>query len=74
MRESDGESVVEDIIDKNRNSTFIRTVVERELKRQDQGDQLFARVEGMAQALCTADEGKAAFVVASQRFFQALLN
>ena len=59
MRESDGESVVEDIIDKSRTSTFIRTVVERELKRRDQEDQLLARVEGMVQALRTADEGKA---------------
>ena len=60
MRESDGESVVEDIIDKSRTSTFIRTAVERELKRRDQGDQLFARVEGVVQALRTADEGEAA--------------
>jgi hypothetical protein len=60
MRESGGESVVEDIIDKSRTSTFIRTAVERELKRRDQGDQLFARVEGVAQALRTADEAKAA--------------
>ncbi|MCP3466598.1 hypothetical protein [Bradyrhizobium sp. CCGUVB23] len=56
MRESDGESVVEDIIDKSRTSTFIRTVVERELKRRDEGDQLFARVEGVVKALRTADE------------------
>lgn len=60
MRESDGEGVVEDIIDKSRTSTFIRTAVERELKRRDQGDQLFARVEGVVQALRTADEGEAA--------------
>ena len=59
MRESDGESVIEDIIDKSRTSAFIRTVVERELKRRDQGDQLFARVEGVVQALRTADEGNA---------------
>lgn len=60
MRESDGEGVVEDIIDKSRTSTFIRTAVERELKRRDQGDQLFARVEGVVQALRTADEGEVA--------------
>lgn len=59
MRESGGESVVEDIIDKSRNSTFIRTAVERELKRREQEDQLFARVEGVVQALSTADEAKA---------------
>ncbi len=53
MRESDGDSVVEDIIDKSRTSTFIRTVVERELKRRNQGDQLFARVDRMVQALRT---------------------
>jgi len=55
MREIDGESVVEEIIDKSRTSTFVRTVVERELKQRDQGDQLFARVERMAQALSAAD-------------------
>jgi hypothetical protein len=60
MRESDGESVVEEIIDKSRTSTFVRTVVERELKRRDQGDQLFARVERMAQALSAADDDEAA--------------
>ena len=60
MRESDGESVVEEIIDKSRTSTFVRTVVERELKRRDQGDQLFARVERMAQALRAADDDEAA--------------
>ena len=55
MRESDGESVVEDIIDKSRTSTFIRTVVERELKRRDQGEQLFGRVKQMVQTLRAAD-------------------
>ncbi len=79
MRESDGDSVVEDIIDKSRTSTFIRTVVERELKRRDQGDQLFARVEGMVQALRTAEgEGKAALSShpkdASKRFLTSLFN
>jgi hypothetical protein len=58
MRESGGESIVEDIIDKSRTSTFIRTAVERELKRRDQGDQLLARVEGAIQALRTTDEAE----------------
>ncbi len=53
MRESEDDSVVEDIIDKSRTSAFIRTVVERELKRRDQKDQLFARVDQMVQALRT---------------------
>ena len=56
MRESERESVVEDIIHKSRTSTFIRAVVERELKRRDQEDQLFTRVERMVQALRTADD------------------
>ena len=55
MRESEGESVVEAVIDKSRTSRFIREVVERELKRRDQGEQLFARVERVVQALRTAD-------------------
>ena len=58
MRESGGEGIVEDIIDKSRTSTFIRTAVERELKRRDQGDQLLARVEGAIQALRTTDEAE----------------
>ncbi len=56
MRESEDDSVVEDIIDKSRTSAFIRTVVERELKRRDQGDQLFARVDRMVQALRTESD------------------
>ena len=55
MRESDGESVLEAVIEKSRTSTFIREVVERELKRRDQGEQLFARVEQMVQTLRAAD-------------------
>jgi hypothetical protein len=55
MRESDGESVLEAIIEKSRTSTFIREVVERELKRRDQGERLFARVEQMVQTLRAAD-------------------
>ena len=55
MRESDGESVLEAVIEKSRTSTFIREVVERELKRRDQGEQLFNRVEQMVQTLCAAD-------------------
>lgn len=66
MRESDGESIVDDIIDKSRTSTFIRTAVERELKRRDQGDQLFARVEGMVQALRIADDREAALSSSSK--------
>ena len=56
MGESERESVVEDIIHKSRTSTFIRAVVERELNRRDQEDQLFARVERTVQALRTADD------------------
>jgi hypothetical protein len=55
MRESDGESVLEAVIEKSRTSTFIREVVERELKRRDQGEQLFNRVEQMVQTLRAAD-------------------
>ena len=55
MRESDGESIVEAVVEKSRTSTFIREVVERELKRRDQGEQLFARVEQMVQTLRAAD-------------------
>jgi hypothetical protein len=55
MRESDGESVLEAVIEKSRTSTFIREVVGRELKRRDQGEQLFARVEQMVQTLRAAD-------------------
>ena len=55
IRESDGEGVVEAVIEKSRTSTFIREVVERELKRRDQGEQLFARVEQMVQTLRAAD-------------------
>jgi hypothetical protein len=55
IQESDGESVVEAAIEKSRTSTFIREVVERELKRRDQGEQLFARVEQMVQTLRAAD-------------------
>jgi hypothetical protein len=55
MRESDGESVLEAVIEKSRTSMFIREVVERELKRRDQGEQLFARVEQMVQTLRAAD-------------------
>ena len=77
MRENGGESVVEYIIDKSRTSTFIQTAVERELKRRDQGDQLFARVEGVVQALRTADEPKAAVSSpskgASKSFLASLL-
>src|SRR5512139_3764033 len=58
MRESERESVVEDIIHKSRTNTFIRAVVERELKRRDQEDQLFARVERTVQALRTEDDEK----------------
>lgn len=55
IRESDGESVVEAVIENSRTSTFIRKVVERELERRDQGEQLFARVEQMVQTLRAAD-------------------
>jgi hypothetical protein len=55
MRESDGESVLEAVIEKSRTSTFIREVVERELKRRDQEVQLFNRVEQMVQTLRAAD-------------------
>ncbi len=55
MRDSDGESVLEAVIEKSRTSTFIREVVERELKRRDQGEQLFSRVEQMVQTLRVAD-------------------
>lgn len=74
MRESGGESVVEDIIDKSRNSTFIRTAVERELKRREQEDQLFARVEGVVQALSTADEAKAVLPSPSRGPSKSLLT
>ncbi len=56
MRVSERESVVEDIIHKSRTSTFIRALVECELKRRDQEDQLFTRVERMVQALRIADD------------------
>jgi hypothetical protein len=55
IRESDGESVVDAVIERSRTSTFIRQVVERELKRRDQGEHLFARVERMVQTLRAAD-------------------
>ena len=57
MRESEGEGAVEAVIDKSRASAFVREVVERELKRREQEEQLFAHVERMAQALSTADNG-----------------
>jgi hypothetical protein len=53
MRDSDGESVLEVVIEKSRTSTFIREVVECELKRRDQGEQLFARVERFTTALAS---------------------
>ena len=55
MRDSNGESVLEVVIEKSRASTFIREVVERELKRRDQGEQLFGRVKQMVQTLRAAD-------------------
>ncbi|WP_157449965.1 hypothetical protein [Bradyrhizobium sp. ARR65] len=55
MRKSDGESVLEALIEKSRTSTFIREVVERQLKRREQGEQWFARVEQMVQTLRAAD-------------------
>jgi len=54
IRESDGESVVEAVIEKSRTSTFIREVVERELKQRAEGEQLFARVEQMVQTIRSA--------------------
>jgi hypothetical protein len=59
LRESGGDSVVEDILEKSRTSTFIRTAVEREIKRQDKGDQLFARVEATVEDVRTRDEADA---------------
>ena len=56
MRESGDDSVVEAVIDKSRASTFIREVVERELKKRNEEQQLFARVERMAEALHAADD------------------
>ena len=60
MRQSEGESAVEALMDRSRTSTFVREVVERELTRRKQEEQLFARVERMAQALRAADDDEAA--------------
>jgi hypothetical protein len=51
--------VVEDIFEKSRASTFIRTAVEREIRRRDHGDKLFARVESSVQDVRTQDEADA---------------